>query len=252
MINNNTLQVLSNIIYNIYNTEDFEAMKLNVLKAIQQVIPCKFATIFIAPPGEKLLSDPVTYPPEYVEMEYRYLENRDISLTSWIPQKEQSTIVRLTDLWATQDERENTEYHRLVHAPFDVHYAVYATLVSRSTLLGEIALYRNESAGDFSQDDLTRLSIIVDHLSARFLNQRAGIYSTYRANHLDGKMISEYSLTPRELEVLKLVIERKDNEEICEKLLISNNTLKKHFHNIYEKTHVSGKTELMGLIARLK
>lgn len=50
-------------------------------------------------------------------------------------------------------------------------------------------------------------------------------------------------LTPRELEVLELIMAGLTNREIAEKLVISAETVKKHTGNIYSKLGVSNRTE---------
>jgi ATP/maltotriose-dependent transcriptional regulator MalT len=51
-----------------------------------------------------------------------------------------------------------------------------------------------------------------------------------------------YVFTGRELEVLKLIAEGKNNEEIAEKLFLSVRTVEKHITHIYNKLGVSGKS----------
>lgn len=51
-------------------------------------------------------------------------------------------------------------------------------------------------------------------------------------------------LTSREKEVAEYLIRNKSGEEICERLSISNNTLKTHKRNIYRKLEISSKKEL--------
>ena len=51
------------------------------------------------------------------------------------------------------------------------------------------------------------------------------------------------SLSPREKEVLALLVERLTNKEIGEKLFISTSTVKRHTHSIYEKLDVTGRRE---------
>ena len=51
------------------------------------------------------------------------------------------------------------------------------------------------------------------------------------------------SLSPREKEVLALLVERLTNKEIGEKLFISTATVKRHAHSIYEKLNVKGRHE---------
>jgi DNA-binding NarL/FixJ family response regulator len=51
------------------------------------------------------------------------------------------------------------------------------------------------------------------------------------------------SLSARELDVLQLLIEGKNNKEMVESLRISINTVEKHLKNIYEKLGVTSRTE---------
>ncbi len=53
---------------------------------------------------------------------------------------------------------------------------------------------------------------------------------------------NEYEFTGRELEVLKLIAEGKNNEEIAGKLFLSIRTIEKHITNIYSKMGISGKS----------
>jgi ATP/maltotriose-dependent transcriptional regulator MalT len=53
---------------------------------------------------------------------------------------------------------------------------------------------------------------------------------------------NKYEFTGRELEVLRLVAEGKNNEETAEKLFLSVRTVEKHLTNIYGKLGVSGKS----------
>ena len=51
-----------------------------------------------------------------------------------------------------------------------------------------------------------------------------------------------------ELDVMRLVYEGKNNPEIADALFISRNTVKKHLQNIYEKTGVNSRMELVYVI----
>ena len=55
----------------------------------------------------------------------------------------------------------------------------------------------------------------------------------------------KYNLTPREVDVIKLVAKGKINKEIGTELNISVDTVKKHIQNIFEKTEVNNKIELL-------
>ena len=53
------------------------------------------------------------------------------------------------------------------------------------------------------------------------------------------------TLTPRELEVVRMVAQGLRNREIAEKLSISEGTVKIHLHNTYDKLGVDGRLELL-------
>ena len=64
------------------------------------------------------------------------------------------------------------------------------------------------------------------------------------ANSLAGSLAARRSLglTPRELEVLRLVAAGRGNREIAEALVISEHTVARHVQNIFAKLHVSSRT----------
>src|SRR5258705_1215792 len=55
----------------------------------------------------------------------------------------------------------------------------------------------------------------------------------------------DYHLTRRELDILQLLAKGMLYKEISQQLSISNNTVKQHIHNIYEKHHVQNRTEAL-------
>ena len=55
-------------------------------------------------------------------------------------------------------------------------------------------------------------------------------------------------LTPRELEIMRLVALRLDNQEIASRLSITVGTAKIHLHHVFDKLHVNGRHELIQLL----
>ena len=53
------------------------------------------------------------------------------------------------------------------------------------------------------------------------------------------------ALTPRELEIVRMVSRGLRNREIAQQLAISEGTVKIHLHNIYEKLGIGGRVELL-------
>jgi DNA-binding NarL/FixJ family response regulator len=57
-------------------------------------------------------------------------------------------------------------------------------------------------------------------------------------------------LTPRELQIARLVAARFDNQEIAERLSISIGTVKIHLHHIYDKLRLDGRRDLQLFLRR--
>lgn len=59
----------------------------------------------------------------------------------------------------------------------------------------------------------------------------------------------KYNFSPREIEVLKLLVLGKKNDEIAEELYISLSTVKTHIRNIFEKTNSRNRIEVRNLFS---
>ncbi len=57
------------------------------------------------------------------------------------------------------------------------------------------------------------------------------------------KKNNDYTLTPREIEILNLLVEGIDTQQIAEKLFISIETVRNHIRHIYEKLQVHSKSQ---------
>ena len=69
-----------------------------------------------------------------------------------------------------------------------------------------------------------------------------------RAGNTDGTSID--SLTERELQVARLVVDRKTNPEIAAELFLSQKTVETHLRNIFRKIDVSTRVELARAVER--
>ena len=62
----------------------------------------------------------------------------------------------------------------------------------------------------------------------------------------------DYELTPRELDVLGLMVQGKNNPEIAKSLVVSRSTVKFHVSSILSKLGVNGRTEAVALTIKEK
>ena len=113
--------------------------------------------------------------------------------------------------------------------------------------LGIRGLVLKESAPRTLVECVRRVHAGGQHIEPQFLT-RAMDASQQRAS---GRRELEDVLTPRELQILRLVAEGLRNKQIAQDLEISEGTVKIHLHNIYEKVNVDSRVEL-ALLARSK
>jgi DNA-binding NarL/FixJ family response regulator len=73
----------------------------------------------------------------------------------------------------------------------------------------------------------------------------AGVIKTISASSKSGARSEKPLLSDREMEIVQLVAQGFQNKEIGKKLFISENTVKNHLHNIFDKLGVSDRLELM-------
>ena len=66
------------------------------------------------------------------------------------------------------------------------------------------------------------------------------------------RFIREYDITPRELEVVKHLINGLSNNDICDELSIGMATVKTHLNNLFQKTGARSRTELVSIIIQEK
>lgn len=250
----NTFLIINNLIYQIYTTKDFNKMKKNFLNMLKILIPNTFSSILMADnsDSEALLCNPLCYPESYTEMEELYLSIENEDQTRWLALCNHSALVRESELINEEDFLSSNIYQKC-YKPHNIFYSMLLHLSYNNTFLGVICLYRSKEQGDFNDEDMFIMKSFMDHLTYRF-HQNYIEVNLIPSNTIDNKnnsydyyteLASKYSLTSRETEVLELIINNESNEDIADKLCISNFTLKKHLQNIYRKCNVNSRWTLI-------
>lgn len=66
------------------------------------------------------------------------------------------------------------------------------------------------------------------------------------------KFYEKYKISEREQEIVRFLIQGKSNKDIEDNLFISLKTVKNHIYNIYKKTSVSSRIQLVNLVTKFK
>jgi DNA-binding NarL/FixJ family response regulator len=107
--------------------------------------------------------------------------------------------------------------------------------------LGATGLVLKESSPDELMECVLRV-----HAGDQWIDRQTMARAVSRTRRQEtGQREVTRLLTPREVEIVKLITDGHRNKAIASRLSISEGTVKIHLHNIYEKIGVDGRLELM-------
>lgn len=239
----NDFIMLNNIIYKIHTTSNFNEMRYDLLEQLKMLIDFDSADFYMASSEEgKLLCNPVTYNCD-VDLSEAY-ENIDYSFG--VVNSGKMLIYRETDI-ISDEARVQTEYYQKVYKPNNWHYALQVVVAKHKRFLGAITFYRTIGKEDFHYDDIFILDLLKEHLAYRMEQyQKHGDMTSGKLSVTEA--VEKYELTRRENMILKLLMSGISNPDICEELVITPNTLKKHILNIYRKLGIKNRVQLFKMI----
>ena len=158
-----------------------------------------------------------------------------------------TTVYRDTDI-LEENIRKSTEFFKKFLKPEGIPYGCGILLIRNQRVLGILNLFRNNENGDFTDKEMFILDVLKNHLENMVHNTVYHSRQGMAAKQYLEQAAENYDLTPRELEILELIGEGLSNQEICDKLVISTSTVKKHIYNLFQKTNVSSRTQLLNRI----
>jgi DNA-binding CsgD family transcriptional regulator len=248
IIEKNDISLLSHIIYTIYNTENIDHMRLEILKLLRYAVPFDTANFFLVESdadNKQMLTRPInvnTLINSKVEGVLKdYMEKcSELDCTHWVCAANKNRAYRTTD-YLSEATLENTDYYKEMFSPYDVHYGAQLVLAYNNTCVGLLTCFRSKKAPNFLDKEIFYFDCLKEHLSIRLYqsaiqNKTSGYHSA--------EYIKKYNLTQKESEILVLLFEGLTNESISEKLFISGNTLRKHMYNIFNKLGIKHRWEL--------
>lgn len=143
------------------------------------------------------------------------------------------------------EKSHKSEYYNDFLAPQKIRYTAGFTLYdSENKPSNTIVVNRTSMGGMFSTEELSLMKVAAQHLSnyCKMLLISEGfkkipvmVYELENGNSI---------LSPRETEVICLLVKRLKPVEIAKELKISLLTVRKHIQNIYEKMNISNRHQL--------
>ncbi len=240
---------INNILLDLYTINDIEKFSIKIMRVIRMLISYTKGSLimldddrnviehqsFFAEFDEKSQRD---YLRKYYDEDYiKYL----LDITN------ETCVFRDTNI-LEDSIRTNTVFFKDFLKPTDIFYGCGTIIANNGRIIAVLSLFRNEKAGDFTDKELYILNILKKHIENILYNvtqlSRGTVYMKKALNTFS----DQYNLTEREKEVLGLINKGYSNQEIADGLVISLSTVKKHIYNLFEKTKVSNRSQLIMLL----
>lgn len=245
-LENNDFMILNNILYKIHTHPDFNQMRHELLEQINKIVAFNSADFSLSAENDNChLSQQISY--QCTDSFSKVFEDLDYS--QGILAGGKSMVYRESDI-ISEEKRVETEYYKKVYLVNHWHYALQIILGYQEEFLGVITLYKERGQEDFRDTEIFLMDLMKDHLAYRIFTEKESTCKTGEKLSIP-QATRLYSLTPRECDILKLVLLGKENQEICTETFITNNTLKKHILNIYKKVQVRNRVQLFQRIEHL-
>ena len=103
-------------------------------------------------------------------------------------------------------------------------------------LVDSFAISVDSTFEEFSESQIALVSMLQNQVESLLFESKIS------------KAAAAFSLSKREAEVLRLVVEGRSNSDIGERLDVSVSTVKKHVYNIFNKAGVYSRTQLLSLV----
>ena len=245
-------QKINTLLLRVNAASDATALRFAVLEDVPGIIPhqCSFFDLCSRYRSQRLYFDPLSLNMDEKQLDDYYTHYADIDYTSWLlNQTEQSIVYRDSDYFTDKLLQHSQLYLNWLR-PMGAYYGAGVNLIENDIPYGSLTLYRSVEAGDFADSEMELLETLLPHLGQRF-TQLYPNGVVYNANQPQFRELqTQFLLTAREDEIVRLLYSGTDTKIMAEMLFISESTVRKHIANIYHKLHVQSRPQLMKLVSR--
>lgn len=247
MLEVNDWIIINAITYKINAIEDLDEMRLAIMNQLKYLIDFDSSSFYkVLSKNTNEMGNPVgiNYPMEGMN-EYLH-EFKNVDYSKGLMATGKNIVYRESDIM-NDELRMQTEYYKKVYDTHNWHYSLHLNISYNEFFLGVMSFFRIKGKPNFDYDSTFILDMIKDHLALRLFKE---------ISNNDNNLLSlsdcaeKYNITSRELKILSLLIDGAQYKEICESLFITSNTLKKHILNIYRKTGVNKRIQLLKIVKK--
>lgn len=250
---NNIWLGILNLIYRIHSSDSVGKMGDTILKQINWLVPFDQALFFLADDnGVIRVVASEGFEDDFIELYETNFKKYDYA--SGIKIAGNSIVYRDSDIIERTVFLQSSFYNQFCE-PNHILHGIHVVLIYDTKYYGEIVLFRDDNtinATNFGETAEFILNLLKEHLSiacSRIIKDQFRTIQEKEVASLginpEDKYRVMYNLTKRECEVLMYLLEDKSTTQICDDMIISINTLKKHIANLYKKLKVSSRVQLI-------
>ena len=243
------LIVIHDIATNISRYEDSLSIRTFILNEIERAFKYDFAVFDICKVRNTKteLVDPLVKSKYDSDFERNFLYQYDTkfmqsSYTRWLHNESKSLVMRDEDVIPYEIKKES-RYYKEYLSPNGFEYVLNCEYAYNSITFASLTFYNSKDTGPFSDMDVYFMKLLIPCIVSA-LNDATDIEITNDATDL----LKKHNLTKREMEIVNLVFDGLSNREIANTLFVSENTIKKHLNNIYQKINLPNRTRLINFL----
>ncbi|SDA25989.1 regulatory protein, luxR family [Ruminococcus sp. YE71] len=240
---------INNILLELYSIDDIHILFQRIMNVLHSLIHYSKGYItllddnehiredmsFFVGMDEKIIRKYISY---YFDDDYlRYLF--EISI--------ETTIFQDTKIVSEEMRRETSFYKNFLEV-IGGQFGCGLLIIHNGKLIGILSLFKSINMGDFTEKDIYILDILkfhIENMLKKHLSSNDGINTN---DKFFEDAAEKFELTLRETEVLKLLCSGFSNSGISDMLAVSLSTVKTHIYNIYTKTGVNSRAQLINMI----
>ncbi len=119
----------------------------------------------------------------------------------------------------------------------------FGILIASLLVLFQLAKYSYLRAGSGTEVWIAVISLVFFGIGIFISRKYLPVKKQAASKEIDPKQVEKLGLSKREFEILQLINDGLSNQQIADKLFVSENTVKKHVSNLFIKLDVQRRTE---------
>lgn len=240
---------INNVLLDLYTVDDLDTFSEKLMKALKMLIPYSKGYILMLDNQKKIIREKsysigmdVNVLNGYIEKYYDddYLNNiLDIAM--------ETMVFKDSDI---MDDalRRKTDFFKQFLQPVDIPFGCGIIIIKSGQVFATVSIFRNRNMGDFSDKDIFMLEVLKKHVKNMLYKCSNEANTICDMNKRYEEVAAMYDLTNRESNIMQLIANGMSNQEICDYLVVSMSTVKKHIYNIFTKCGVKSRTQLLNFL----